>query len=151
MNTLNFFKTHAELWSTVKWENDKGFVFYDRDAADRRQGVYAFVSKYGIEKVGKIENAHGVKARTYQYQHAYRRLETGINDRSDVLWEAMCAEPTAPLYDTQMDFYFFPCDAQNIDIHGITVETSYIRNLEKTLSEMARKENHPMRLAGKGN
>tara|TARA_B100000795_G_scaffold192872_1_gene147262 strand:- start:267 stop:707 length:441 start_codon:yes stop_codon:yes gene_type:complete len=142
LSVMETFHKHGELWSDVEY-GPQGFVFLNRNPSDKRRGVYAFVSQYGIEKVGKIENAKGIAIRTYQYSRC-----TLLRDASDILWDnAMTGE----LKDETLEFYFIHIpDAQEV-VCGISLETAPIRALELELSKMARGEDSPMRLSGAGN
>ena len=142
LSVMETFHKYGELWSDVEY-GSKGFVFINRNPSDKRRGVYAFVSRYGIEKVGKIENAKGIAARSYQYSRC-----TLLRDASDIIWDnAMTGE----LKGETLEFYFIHIpDVQEV-VCGISLETAPIRALEKELSTMARGENSPMRLAGAGN
>lgn len=145
----DIFKQNGELWSTVTYSDSNGWDFANRISSDRRRGVYAFVSKYGIEKVGKIENAKGVSARTYQYETSKSRIQKGKHaDASDVLWDKMML---TELKNETLQYYFIPVEDETITKFGIDIDVSYIRSLEKNLSMMARTEGNPMRLSGSGN
>jgi hypothetical protein len=150
MNVQTIFETHGELWSTVEY-TENGWLFHDRNPSDRRRGVYAFVSEYGIEKVGKIENANGVAARTYQYQSSKSRINNGrYADASDLLWDDVMTNDEQLVGQTLL-FFFIPLDTVTATVCGVEVETAPIRPLELQLSKMARDEANPMRLSGKGN
>ena len=145
----DIFKQNGELWSFVSYSDSEGWNFAQRTPSDRRRGVYAFVSKYGIEKVGKIENAKGVSARSYQYETSKSRIQKGKHaDASDMLWDKMML---TELKGENMKFYFLPIEDETITLFGIEIDVSYIRSLEKNLSMMARTEGNPMRLSGSGN
>jgi hypothetical protein len=147
MDVKTIFKTYGELWSDVEY-GENGWDFHDRNPSDRRRGVYAFVSRFGIEKVGKIENKMGVSARSYGYISSKRRIELGKNDASDALWDNVM---TSELSGEILEFYFIPLESHETEICGVLVETAPIRPLEHKLSTMARAEGHPMRLSGAGN
>ena len=142
LSVMETFHKHGELWSDVEY-GPQGFVFLNRNPSDKRRGVYAFVSQYGIEKVGKIDNAKGISRRSYQYSRGAL-----LKDASDILWDRTM---TGELKGETLEFYFIHVpDAQEI-VCGISLETAPIRALELELSKMARGEDSPMRLSGAGN
>ena len=151
MKTLDWVKQNCEKWSDVTYGKD-GFIFEQRDASDGRRGVYIFVSKDGIEKVGKIENQKGIKARSYQYEKSFDRIKKNYQssgaDASDRLWFDVM---TNELQGYSLEFYFCPIATETKVLHGIEIEAAPIREFEKELSRRARADGHPMRLSGKGN
>ena len=147
MLVIERFKQLGELWSDVEY-TETGWTFHDRNPSDKRRGVYAFIGIDGIEKVGKIENAKGVAARTYQYSRSLKRITEDRNDASDTLWHEVM---TNDLKGQALEFYFLPVESKIETIHGVEIEIDGIRALEKQLSTLARVEDNPMRLSGKGN
>jgi len=147
MLVIDRFKELGELWSDVEYTST-GWTFHDRNPSDKRRGVYAFIGVDGIEKVGKIENAKGVAARTYQYSTSLKRIMENKNDPSDALWDEVMNND---LRDQAFEFYFLPVETRIETIHGVEVPIDGIRALEKELSTQARAEDNPMRLSGKGN
>ena len=149
MTVTETFKSFGELWSDVEYGSN-GWDFINRTPSDRRRGVYAFISEFGIEKVGKIENVKGVAARSYQYISSKKRCDVGKNDASDMLWHIAMTTDNE-LVDTTMEFWFIPLESVTTTVCGVEIETAPIRALEHKLSVMARSEGNPMRLAGGGN
>jgi hypothetical protein len=147
MLVIDRFKKLGELWSDVEYTGT-GWTFNGRDASDTRRGVYAFIGIDGIEKVGKAENADGIRARTNQYTLSKKRLNEDRADKSDALWDEVMNDD---LKDRTLEFYFLPVESKIEIIHGIEIEVDGIRSFEKTLSTQARAEENPMRLSGKGN
>ena len=147
MKTLGWVKQHCEKWSDVTY-GKTGFIFEQRDASDGRRGVYIFVSKDGIEKVGKIENAKGIKVRSYQYEKSFDRIKKKKEDASDRLWFDVM---TNELQGYSLEIYFYPIGTEPKILDGIEIEVAPIREFEKELSQRARADGHPMRLSGSGN
>ena len=58
---------------------------------------------------------------------------------------------TNDLKGQALEFYFLPVESKIETIHGVEIEIDGIRALEKKLSTLARVEDNPMRLSGKGN
>lgn len=147
MLVIDRFKKLGELWSDVEY-TETGWTFHGRDASDTRRGVYAFIGIDGIEKVGKAENADGIRARTGQYTLSKKRLNENRADKSDALWDEVMNDD---LKDRTLEFYFLPVESKIETIHGVEIEIDGIRPLEKELSTQARVQGNPMRLSGKGN
>ena len=147
MLVIDRFKKLGELWSDVEY-TETGWTFHGRDPSDTRRGVYAFIGIDGIEKVGKAENADGIRARTGQYTLSKKRLNENRADKSDALWDEVMNDD---LKDRTLEFYFLPVESKIETIHGVEIEIDGIRPLEKELSTQARVEGNPMRLSGKGN
>ena len=147
MLVIDRFKEFGELWSDVEYTSS-GWRFYNRNASDKRRGVYAFIGVDGIEKVGKTEDADGIRSRTGSYIRSLKRIRDNKEDSSDLLWDKVM---TNDLKGQTLEFYFLPVETKTEKIHGIEIEIDGIRALEKELSTRARAEDNPMRLSGKGN
>ena len=147
MTVLERFKQLGELWSDVEY-TEKGWIYHDRNPSDKRRGVYAFISVDGIEKVGKTEDECGIRSRTGSYIRSLKRIMDNKQDPSDLLWHKVM---TNDLKEKTLEFYFLPVEVKIETIHGVEIEIDGIRAFEKKLSTLARVEDNPMRLSGKGN
>lgn len=146
-NIINWIKQNCEYYSDVEYGKN-GFIFHSRDASDKRRGIYFFINNNDIQKVGKVEQQEGIRARTGQYQRSLSRIKNKTNDASDLLWDSTM---NTHLKNKTLEFWFYPIETEIRNYNGIEVQIDGIRACEFELSTWARNEGHSMHLAGKGN
>jgi len=148
LTTLEEFQNHGREIAKVSYD-DAGFVF-ENLIKTTDVGVYAFVSNNTkIEKVGMASGAQGMHQRLTGYRNKGLKVAKGTADRTELLWHSAMS---GKLKGQSLKLYFIPvAPIKETMPSGRVVTFSPVRDYEKVLSEQARSENQPMRLAGKGN
>lgn len=145
MKAIDWFKKHSSIViENVVWNDDKGFHIPGK--LTKLKGIYAFVSDEGIEKVGKADGKTGITGRMSHYRTSVNRI-TNLSspDRSCIHQRKTMTE--GALKDKKLTLYVYLVTPTEATIDGITVNVSPARELEIALSEMATKDNEPMRLS----
>ena len=115
------------------------------------RGVYFFVlehkGKKNIMKVGKADGKKGFAQRISEYR--YDQSTAFKNKRTDCLvtYEAFKEMRKKFGDDVKLQMWLYRVDPQLIEHKGITVEASIVRDLELTLSKLARQQGHDMLLS----
>lgn len=137
----------------VSTSTHAGFEWVHRTdtAIPEQSGIYLLVSEneINIQKVGKAEGVKGLKQRFSSYTTKKNKREKLEKDKTDALWHSIM---TGQLINQPLRVYIYPTSPVpvNIDIGKTTytLKSQWARGLEKTLSQIARKENHDLLLSG---
>lgn len=143
MNVLKFVTKNATYHSSMTYdENRKSFNL--KPYSKTHTGIYFILNDQDILKIGKADGKQGLKGRISTYR---TRLVSNYKkgDPTVILWHKVMMEE---LSNKILSMYLLPLESKKIIYKGIEVEAMIARSLEYKLSELAKRQNHSMKLSG---